>query len=271
MQRFLTTKDIPLTLWTGEKHLCLPRSLRDAYFKTLDEEGLLTRALGRSSSDAIGGKSKKATDDHFVRKFSGSCSRVELAFLDPRNELGDSSDHFVRVFSGGRVSMLDIPCGCGAASLTLLTTVAELRRQHVLPRVPLEVFLTGGDFSCHARTYAGELFDKLQQTLRSQGIFLKLSLYPWDIYDDVSNTSLLSEWLKNHDCEKLFLLRAGFSGVLGDEGKIRKMKGAAGDEAIRCGGYFVSRNSYKNLDRATDKQELISCGTTACFRRSSNV
>ena len=234
-QRLLTPKDIPLALITDDGLLCLPQKLREAYFKTLEKGGLLERARKCSPRDTIGGRSRADTDQHLAHKFSGSCSRVELAILDPKNELGDSSDGFIRAFSGGRVSLLDIPCGCCAASATVLSTIAELRRQQILPRQPLEVFLTGGDFSSSARTYAGQILDELERPLRNQGIFLKRSLYHWDINDEISNTELLSKWLTERECDKALLLIVGFSGVLGNDGKIKKVRGQLA-EAIRWAG-----------------------------------
>ena len=243
-----------MALITDNGLLCLPQELRKAYFKTLKKGGLLERARKHSPKDTFGGQSKADTDQHFAHKFSGSCSRVELAILDPKNELGDSSNGFIRAFAGGKVSMLDIPCGCCAASATVLSTIAELRRQQILPREPLEVFLTGGDFSSSARTYAGQILDELERPLRNQGIFVKKSLYPWDIQDEISNTKLLSEWLKDQECEKTFLLIAGFSGVLGNDGKIKKVRGQLA-EAIRWAG--VRRATITWIEPQTNKAKKM--------------
>ena len=234
-QRFLTPEDIPQLLVTSERLLCLPRELRDVYSKTLKEAGLFEMARSLPVGETIGGESKEDADKHLANRFSGSCSRVALAMLDPWCDLGDSSDTFIRAFSGGEVRILDIPCGCGAASATLLTTIAELRRLQIIPREPLDVFLTGGDFSHPAREYACQILDGLKPELRCQGIFLTVSILPWDLTDDISNTSLLNEWLKNQVCDKTFLLISGFSGVLSNEGKIKKAKGQLG-EAIRWAG-----------------------------------
>ena len=176
--RFLKPKDVPKSLWDGDNLLSLPQPLRDAYHKTLKTKGLLEEALKASPQGSIGGESAEETDQHIAHRFDGSCARVELAVLDPKDELSDASDHFVRAFSGGCVRLLDIPCGSGAASAALLTTVAELRRKKIIPREPLEVFLTGGDISDTARCNADLVFSELQQALRNQGIFLNVSLPP---------------------------------------------------------------------------------------------
>ena len=249
-ERFLRPSDIPQSLWDGENTLSIPSFLGSAYQATLEKVGLLEEASKAHFQGAIGGESNEKTNIHFAQNFSGSCSRVELAILDPKNELGGSSNGFIRAFSGGKVSMLDIPCGCCAASATVLSTVAELRRQQILPREPLEVFLTGGDFSSSARTYAGQILDEIERPLRSQGIFVKKSLYAWDINDEISNTGLLREWFKDQDCEKNFLLIAGFSGVLGNSGKIKKVRGQLA-EAIRWAG--VRRATITWIEPQTKK------------------
>ena len=183
-----------------------------------------------STDGAIGGESQEETDLHFAHRFDGSCARVELAVLDPKSELKDLSDHFIRAFSGGRVRLLDIPCGCGAASAALLTTVAELRRRNVIPREPLEVFLTGGDISDPARSYVHLIFEELKQTLRNQGIFVKVSLPRWDICDAASTTVLLDNWLTDApDCNRSFLLIANFTGFLGTEKHLEKVEERMGE------------------------------------------
>ena len=236
-ERLLDPKDIPQSLWYGDELLLLPQPLKDAYHKTLKTRGLLEDALEAPSSEGdIGGKSKDKTAWHFAHRFSGSCARVELAILDPKNELGDASDYFLRLFSGGRVSLLDIPCGSGAASATLLMVVAELRRQKIIPSEPLEVFLTGGDKSDTARENACLIFNELRQSLYDQGIFVDVSFLPWDMLDPESTTKLLDKWLtRSPDSSKSFLFIANVSDFLGGGGNIRKAKERLG-EVFRWAG-----------------------------------
>ena len=229
-KRFLRPRDIPQSLWDGDNLLRLPQPLRDAYNNTLRTKGLLEEALRASPKGYIGGESAEETDQHFAHRFDGSCARVELAFLDPKDDLKDASNCLVRAFSGGSVRLLDIPCGSGAASAALLTTVAELRRQNIMPRQPLEVFLTGGDISDNARCNADLILSELQQTLRNQGIFLKFSLFQWDISDAGSTTSLLNKWLEvGPECKNSVLIVANFSGFLGADGNLKKVEERVGE------------------------------------------
>ena len=227
--RILSLKDIPKSLWIDDNLLHLPLALRDAYLKTLKSRDKLEEACKDSQSGSIGGDTQEETDRHFVHSFDGSCARVELAVLDPYDELDLASDFFMQAFSGGSVRLLDIPCGCGAASATLLATVAELRRQCVLPREPLDVIVTGGDKSDPARNYAELIFGELKESLRNQAIFVSESFQSWDLMDAESTTSLLDQWLSNQDCDRFFLLIANFSGILSNEGNVKKAKERLGE------------------------------------------
>jgi hypothetical protein len=155
---------------------------------------------------------------------------VELAVLDPKDELDDASDHFFRAFSGGRVGLLDVPCGSGAASASLLTTVAELRRQNVIPREPLEVFLVGGDISDSALDNAHLIHAEFRQELEKQAIFVNLSLGHVNILDANSTTQLLSQWIDaTHGCNQFLVLIANCSGFLGSEGNFKKAEERLGE------------------------------------------
>jgi len=227
--RILRPEDIPKSLWNGDNLLNLPLALRDVYLETLISRGKLGEACKDSPSGSVGGETQEETDLHFVHSFDGSCARVELAVLDPKDDLENASDFFIQAFSGGRVRLLDIPCGCGAASAALLTTVSELRKQNVLPRQPLDVIITGGDKSDPARNYADLILDELKEPLRKQGIFVSASLHHWDVMDAASTTTLLDHWLSSQDCDRFFLLIANFSGFLGDERKIKRAQERLGE------------------------------------------
>ena len=225
-ERYLKPSDIPQPLWDGESLLSLPSFLGNAYQVTLEKVGLLEEASKAHDSGAIGGVSKEETDRHFAQNFSGSCARTQLAILDPKNDLGDTSDYFINTFSGGHVRLLDIPCGCGAASLALLATVAELRRENIIPREPLDIFLTGGDIADTARYYADLMCSELKQELRNQAIFVETTLYSWDITESGRTTRILSNWLTDSpSCEKSFLLIANWSGFLRDQKNLKDAEG----------------------------------------------
>ena len=230
MERILLPRDIPQSLWDGHNLLRLPVPLASAYIENLVERGLLEEAFRVSGRELGGGESEEETIQHFAHRFDGSCARVELAVLDPKQNLGNVSNHFIQAFSGGRIRLLDIPCGCGAASAALLTTVAELRRQDVIPRMPLEVYLTGGDISETALNYAKSLLDDLSKPLEAQSIFLDVSFSKWDIVDPAGTTSLVNNWMSfASDCKRSFLLIANFTKFLGDERNLKNSEERLGE------------------------------------------
>ena len=230
MERILMPKDIPKSLWDGNNVLKLPIPLAKGYIETLVAKGLLGEAFNVSPKGLVGGESVEEANQHFAHKFDGSCARVELAVLDPKNDLENVSDYFIRAFSGGRIRLLDIPCGCGAASAALLTTVAELRRKNVIPRMPLEVSLTGGDISDTAVDYAEALFRYLSQSLRNQSIFLDASFSKWNIVSAADTTYLVKDWLSlDTSSKKSFLLIANFLSFLGTEGNLEDTEERLGE------------------------------------------
>jgi len=143
--------------------------------------------------------------------------------LDPKSDMPHVADAFALVFSGGRVAVADLPCGSGAAALTILTTVAELRRKARLPRQPLHAILVAGDISEHARAYAVEALERLRPLLEAQAIWVEPAFLQWDVCDTLSNTDLIRELtIRSQTCGARLLVMANFSGFLQRDGKFTK-------------------------------------------------
>ena len=169
---------------------------------------------------AIGGEGPDATKQHFVESFAGSCARVELVALDPLETLDQASDRMVSACAGGRLGILDIPCGAGAAAVSLLCVMTVLRSEDRLPRQPLDVFLVGGDNSDTARNLASAVQAELVTALEDQGIRLHSQFVPWDVCDAQSTTELLHAWMEHaRDCQRYLVVAANCSGFLQREGK----------------------------------------------------
>ena len=80
---------------------------------------------------------------------------MELALIDPKQAATLSSNALIGSMAGNSLCLTDAPCGAGAAAFSLLSTIAELRAQGVLPRLPLKVLLVGAELSGPARTLCG--------------------------------------------------------------------------------------------------------------------
>lgn len=221
MTRLIKPDDIPESLWLAKsKCIQLAPDLVEAWKQLLRHSGLYEKAQQKVPKNIVGGFSKEATDEHLAWRFSGSSARVQLGLLDPHNELNGATDAFARIFSGGTILVADLPCGSGAAVLTLLATVAELRRQGRVPREPLHVKVIGGELSKFARDYASLAMNHLKTSLSEQAIWVTAEFISWDALDKFSTadlTNLLT--LRGQGCSARLMILANFSGFLQGHGK----------------------------------------------------
>ena len=215
--------DLPDTLWDrGDQVLSLAPSLVEMYTTLLDRHGLLALALQPPPSEGpVGGVSKEDTDKHLAWAFPGSAARVQLAVLDPKNRVPHIADAFTRLLAGNKVAIADVPCGAGAAVLSILATLGELRKQNRVPREPLDLVVVTGEISEFARQYAAEGFEELRSTLEQQAIWVYPVFLSWDVCDKLSNTDLIREiTIRSRECGARLLVVANFSGFLQRSGKL---------------------------------------------------
>jgi hypothetical protein len=221
MKRLVPKEMIPDTLWNDtESALLLPPQLISSWKILLDKYGLMEKALLRAPEGFEGGMSKEDTDNHLAWRFTGSSARVMLPILDPKDELAEIPDVFARIFSGNVVFLADLPCGSGAASISILTVLCELRKQGRVPREPLHVVIIGGEISKYAQQYANEAICCLTAELEAQAITVEFEIMDWDVCDKISNTDLIKQLtLKSQNCPTKLLLLSNFSGFLQKDGK----------------------------------------------------
>lgn len=234
-KRLVAPSDLPATLWQDSfQRLLLPATVSSHYRNMLVANGLLEDAMTSDSHDGpVGGLSEADTRKHFATRFAASSARIQLAMLDPKEDLRHASDLFMKTFSGGRVGLLDIPCGAGAVSADLLCTLAALREAGVVPRQPLEVKLVAGDISRHARDYASDMIGGLRMILEEQAIYVDETFVEWNVLDLESTTSLLHTWMEwARDCREYCIVLANFSGFLQNSNKLDKAKPGL-DEVFR--------------------------------------
>lgn len=208
--------DIPETLWRlDDSCLQLAPDLVRAWEHLLDLGGLRPEAMKPVSEDVIGGKDVDATNQHLASKFTGSSARVQLAILDPNEKVSDVADAFAQIFSGGNVLLADVPSGSGAAALTILSTIAELRRQHRMPRVPLNIKLVGGELSPLAREYSSKAMETIMSSLNEQAIWVEFEFVAWDVLCKFSTRGLIRRiTILGDKCSARALVLANFSGFL---------------------------------------------------------
>ncbi|WP_353196729.1 hypothetical protein [Parapedobacter defluvii] len=216
-RRLLSPDLLPSTLWNGAGgFLSMPPILATAYTNLLSKYGLVEMALSRQYNESpIGGITQEDTDQHLAQAFDGSSARVQLAVIDPKDDANDASDAFIKCLSGNKLLVVDAPCGAGAATLTFLTVIAELREKKILPRVPLDVLLIGAEIAGPARIYAQELTEAISSDLAKQAIFIKHEFQSWDALSNMSTTDLVRSIVKlGAEYPKCLVVIANFSGFL---------------------------------------------------------
>lgn len=225
VDRLLPVELVPKSLWIsgplGTHRLRLPTILAETYGQVLTELGFFERRLQsrRAEGGPIGGASAEEADDHFVSRFDGACARMALAILDPGSNLRDTSDRLVRLLAGGKLRIMDVPCGAGAASLSLLASTYQLRAEGVLPRIPLSVDVVAGDLSDRARELGERMVERLHPQLELQSVHLQYRCDRWNAGSTRDTVRLLHRALSvesgetGNDVPCLVVL-SNFSGYL---------------------------------------------------------
>jgi hypothetical protein len=226
MSRLIPKAMIPETLWNKPEYaLYLPSQLISSWKFLLNKYGLMEKANVNAPEGFEGGMSKEDTDNHLAWRFTGSSARVMLCMLDPKEELAEISDVFSRIFSANEVFFADLPCGSGATSLSILTTLCELRKQRCVPREPLHIVIVGGEISKYAQQYATEAISCLIPELEAQAITIEFRIMDWDVCDKISNTDLIKQLtLQSQHCPTKLLMLSNFSGFLQKDGKWESSK-----------------------------------------------
>ncbi len=216
MVRLIPVEMIPTSLWSKENSiLYLPPQLISSWKMLLGKHQLIDKAMAINLKGFKGGETKEDTDNHLAWRFTGSSARVMLTVLDPLQKLSQIPDVFARIFSGNKVFLADLPCGCGTASITILSILCELRKQKKIPRMPLHIVIVGGEISLFARKYADEALDFLIDELNTQAITIEFNIIEWDVCNESSNTNLIKQLtLKSRNCSAKLLLIPNFSGFL---------------------------------------------------------
>ena len=223
--------DIPPSLWDStHEHgrdrlpkgkLRLPTRLEQAYQQVLQDLNLtaIASVIGDRDSGPIGDQGQAGAHEHFAKRFSGSCGRIQLFALDPHQTFKTTRQTLATIFSGGKIRLLDIPLGAGAAAVELLSLVSQLRTEDetVFPRIDLDVEIVGGELNPHAIDISKRLFALLQPWWLENGINATLDSVVWDVLDDASTDALVDLWKHGLGNSVVpVVVGANFSGYLGD-------------------------------------------------------
>lgn len=224
--RFIKTETLPDSLWCDKsENILLPNQLVDLWKGLLNENSLLDLAKEKAPKGFEGGISKEDTDKHLAWRYNGSCARVILSLLDPKAKLSEVSDAYASIFAGNKVFVADLPSGSGAAIVSILFTLYELRKNNVLPRHPLEITIMAGEISETARGYLLKQLEDLKGVVEEQAIWIKFEILEWDTLSKVSTVDLIKRMtLLSQDCHARILLLTNFTGFLESSGNWKKAK-----------------------------------------------
>jgi hypothetical protein len=204
---------LPASLWRDGMYHVAPH-LQDAYVEQLKKRGLWDLAKSNTKQKRIyGGESLEETHDHFALRFSASVIRVQNVLLDANSNFGTIPFEICQIFSSHSVSVLDVPCGTGAGGLALLSVIHELRKAGIIPRLPLNISMRGGDFSPHALEIYRDQVARLTPEYASSGMNINIELTDWNAMDLASTTNLYDLWEKESlASQERVMLAANFSG-----------------------------------------------------------
>lgn len=208
-------KTLPASLWR-EHRLYVPDSLDGLYRGQLSFLGLLETAEGGTAEhDIFGGPSIQDTHRHFAHRFPNSVVRMEDILLDPGSVFGALPYDLLQTLASHRVAVLDLPCGAGAGGLTFLGLLAELRRSHLIPQLPLSLKILGGDLSAHALDIYAQMFNTYLACVQPAAINAELRTQQWDATSVPSTNQLCDDWFAfaGEEINEYLVLVANFSGA----------------------------------------------------------
>ncbi|QZY96531.1 hypothetical protein [Pantoea dispersa] len=196
----------------------MPKELISSWEQLLDSENLREMALNDSVSNSTGGQDKFETDTHLASKYTGSCARTILSIIDPLDKAELASDTYISIFSGGDVFLLDIPAGAGSGSISILSTLYELRRENILPRYPLNLKILAGEISPSARDYFTRQLKELKPLLETQAIIVEHEITSWNAINLQNNLDFVVKmYEKGKGIPCKLILITNFSGFLGSD------------------------------------------------------
>jgi hypothetical protein len=224
--RFIKRNNLPSSLWCDEsEHILLPDKLVELWKGLLTENDLMELAKQKAPEGFEGGMSKEDTDKHLAWRYNGSCARVILSLLDPNDKLSEVSDAYASTFAGNKVFVADLPSGSGAAVVSILCTLFELRKNNVLPRHPIEITIIAAEISETAREYLHKQLVSLEELLQEQSIWFEFEILEWDAMNKISTVDLIKRMtILSQGCNARLLMLTNFSGFLENSGNWKRAK-----------------------------------------------
>lgn len=214
--RVLPASEVPANLWC-ESILKIPSSISDAYVNRIADQGLdeLAKDVRDNRSGEIGGEDYDSSNRHFCAMFPNSLARTQFCCLDPTESLELISDAIILGFTTGKVAIIDLPSGSGAGVWGILSTIAELRIQNLLPPLPLSIKVVSADYSQASHEHNLAIYQKMKPAFATAGIEVSLNCINWDAGDARNTAALMDQAIPIvRDSDRILLTVTNFSGEL---------------------------------------------------------
>ena len=211
----LPCNHLPRTLWQDDV-LHLSDDIHDVFEAKLKQLGLFETALAYDGKGpgGHGGASRKETYEHFYKRYLNSVSRIQCVMLDPHDAFQGIPRDLLLTLSSHRISILDIPCGAGAGTISALMTLKELRMAGIVPMTPLSVKILGADISPYALDLYRDQLGQLVPILAGVGISVRLETRTWDATDVQQTNNLIDDYLEGAGAHnEYFVIVANLSGA----------------------------------------------------------
>jgi hypothetical protein len=195
------------------------------YIELLKKYNLLEAAkLETPPGKAIhGGKTKVLTEEHFTHRYANSASRISYIISDPFGDVTYYSREITTLLSSGRIGVLDLVCGAGAAVTSMANTIRDLRVNSIVPSLPLDIVVVGADYSAHALDIYTHSIEMMGDDLARCGITIGAKMFEWDATCSNKTSQLCDAYFKNNaNVDSHIVIVSNISGD--GKGKIEEFK-----------------------------------------------
>lgn len=227
----------PSSIWSNSA-VHLPRALLAAY-RLIIEDRQLRSIAEDPGKHVFGGRSADEARRHFAGRFGVSAARQISVFLDPNDAYGPIPDALADSLLWANVKLLDLACGSGAATLGLLTALSECRRASQASdggNLPLNVSVTGADFSLEALDIFRDMFDACAPSLEASGVAATLECVEWDASVALHTRDLLNAFLADSADSDVLVLVANVAHMAGNAEAYKKLRASFEQVEVRAAG-----------------------------------
>lgn len=134
-----------------------------------------------NSSGIVGGAIATDAQDHVTNRFLNSAARMQYVCTDPNREQPKIRQMVLDQLALGELFILDVASGNGAGTLSILSSICELREHKIVPTLPLNINICGLDISPDALNFYALILEKISPWLGAYGICVTLNLHVCDL------------------------------------------------------------------------------------------